>query len=75
MRYDVLKPFEDKDFKVRDPKSGEKVPLEKAVGEVFIPAEINYPDNTTAARVADGTLKLIVPELQKAEKVPAKAKA
>lgn len=58
MTYEVLRDFNDSDFKVLD-ADGNKVPLSKTVGEKFIPAEVHYPQNRVDARVFDGTLKLI----------------
>jgi len=71
MRYKVLKEFHDDDFRVRS-ADGKKVPIAKEVGEVFIPAEVNYPANKIGALVVGGTLKLIVPEPTKAEKAAKK---
>jgi len=77
MTYDVLKEYTDESFRVRD-VMGDKVPLHLEVGAKFVPAKFNYPANKVAALVADGTLKLIVPEPPeptKAEKAAAKAEA
>jgi len=77
MTYDVLKDYTDESFKVRG-DDGEKAPLHLEVGAKFVPAKFNYPANKVAALVADGTLKLVVPEPPeptKAEKAAAKAEA
>lgn len=60
MRYDVLKDFEDKDFSIVG-ADGEKVPLHLTIGEVFVPAQFNYPLNKRETLERSGTIKLVDP--------------
>lgn len=75
MTYDVLKDFTDEEFKVPsgDEEKG-KIPLSKAAGEKFIPAEVHYPQNKVDALVLDGTLKLVTPVAPHGDKHAAKKK-
>lgn len=61
MTYEVLRDFQDDDFKVLDGNGG-KVPLSHAVGDKFIPAAVHYPKNKVDALVLNGSLRLIVKE-------------
>lgn len=50
MRYDVLKDFEDDVHKV-----------DKYSGDIFIPAETNFPADAVSRLVASKTIRLIEP--------------
>ena len=74
MRYDVLKEHEDKDFMIQGAE-GKKEPLHLVVGDVFIPAQFNYPINKREALVASGTIKLIEPKAPEPVVLPPKRSA
>lgn len=67
MKYKV-----NEDFPLELGKAGD--PEVVKAGEVFIPAEINYPLNKVEALVKAGTIEPIVPEAPKAAASHAKKK-